>query len=594
MAIMSTLSRPRPFNVRPASMRASYWLLAAAIAGSALALGTVNTVTLCVVSGVLAVAAVLGWWHAEPGNARSGATLLLVTGAILTAYTALQCLPMPTELLAVVAPHNADVWSRALAPLHEPGPRWATISEDPSATRVEVLKGISYMLAFIAALRAARQREGVAFLSLAIISTGVVEAAAALVHPAFGIRKLYGVYEPGPGVVERHLAPLMNPNNLAGYLNLSFCLALAVMLMPEPRVPRPIMAAVVLVVAVTQIWIASRSGVVAMVLGATVVIGIARFVRRKRGGSPAQTAVFVVPGVAAAIGAAMIVLGSSDEASNELLVTDTSKLHMLWRMMHMLPAVPISGRGRGAFESAYPLFRTDVGHVTYTHPENFVAQWILEWGLPVGVAALVAVAFALRPDTVLARSTTASGAWAGLVAVAVQNLSDLGTEIPGLMIAAVVCGAIVVAGTPGYEPRTAVGRWAYAPKRVAIAAGVLATVGIVLGFISLSAGELHRDQLELRRAALERRVSAEEMRALARASMLRHPAEPYLPFVTAVRASREHDDNAIPWIGATLERATSMRRRTSSWHESSLRARPRRQGLSTGWRWSRPPKCLAL
>ena len=35
---------------------------------------------------------------------------------------------MPIGWLAVIAPHNADVWSRALAPLHEPGPSWAPIS----------------------------------------------------------------------------------------------------------------------------------------------------------------------------------------------------------------------------------------------------------------------------------------------------------------------------------------------------------------------------------------------------------------------------------------------------------------------------------
>ena len=115
--------------------RASRWVLAAAIAGSALAVGTVHTIMLC----VLAVAAVLAWWGAEPMKARSAATLLLFTGIGLTAYTALQCVPMPIGWLAVIAPHNADVWSRALAPLHEPGPSWAPISLDPTAPRVEVL-----------------------------------------------------------------------------------------------------------------------------------------------------------------------------------------------------------------------------------------------------------------------------------------------------------------------------------------------------------------------------------------------------------------------------------------------------------------------
>jgi hypothetical protein len=73
-------------------------------------------------------------------KARSAATLLLFTGIGLTAYTALQCVPMRIGWLAVIAPHNADVWSRALSPLHEPGPSWAPISLVPIATRVEVLK----------------------------------------------------------------------------------------------------------------------------------------------------------------------------------------------------------------------------------------------------------------------------------------------------------------------------------------------------------------------------------------------------------------------------------------------------------------------
>jgi hypothetical protein len=60
--------------------QASRWLLALGISGSALAVGTVHTVTLCVVTGVLAVAAVLGWWGAEPMRARAPATILLFTG----------------------------------------------------------------------------------------------------------------------------------------------------------------------------------------------------------------------------------------------------------------------------------------------------------------------------------------------------------------------------------------------------------------------------------------------------------------------------------------------------------------------------------
>ena len=57
--------------------RAGRWVLAAAIAGSALAVGTVHTVTLCIVTGVLVAAA---WWGAEPMKARSAATAAAVHG----------------------------------------------------------------------------------------------------------------------------------------------------------------------------------------------------------------------------------------------------------------------------------------------------------------------------------------------------------------------------------------------------------------------------------------------------------------------------------------------------------------------------------
>src|SRR5271165_6778894 len=106
-------SRGRPDRRRRGQARAalaSRWLLALGIAGSALAVGTVHTITLCIITGVLAVAAVLGWWGAEPIRARAPATIVLLTGIGLTAYTALQCMPMPIRWLAVIAPHNADVW----------------------------------------------------------------------------------------------------------------------------------------------------------------------------------------------------------------------------------------------------------------------------------------------------------------------------------------------------------------------------------------------------------------------------------------------------------------------------------------------------
>jgi tetratricopeptide (TPR) repeat protein len=527
--------------------------LALAIAGSALAVGSVHTTTLCAVTAVLAVAAALAWWGTEPTRVRSSATLLVFTGIGLTAYTALQCVPLPIHVLAAIAPHNADVWSRALAPLHEAGPAWAPISLDPVATRIEVLKGVAYLLAFVTALKLARNRNGVEFVSGVLTVTGLLLAAAALLHPAFGTKKLFGLYEPPTSMLQRHVAPLMNPNNLAGYLNLALCAALSRGLSREPRFPRPLLLAASLILMATQLWVASRGGVATMVLGVLLVLGVTYLGRstRRRG---IGASLSMGAGVAAACGAALAVLGASEDAANELFDTDSSKLVLFRRVLHMLPSVPFFGCGRGAFESAFPAFRSAPGYVTFAYPENVVAQWVLEWGVPVGLGALALVAVALRPNAMFVRPGIAGGAWAGLVTLAVQNLGDLGTEIPGLMLGAAVCAAMVAGGTPGRSAAWKVERWTQRPEVVSLAAAAAALCAIVGAAVGIGR-ELHDDQRNLRAAALVEHVDAGRMHQLARAAMLRHPAEPYLPFITALRASAAHDDNPVPWVGATLERA---------------------------------------
>jgi tetratricopeptide (TPR) repeat protein len=407
------------------------------------------------------------------------------------------------------------------------------------------------LLAFVTALRVAQKREGVAFLSAVIVVIGLLLATAALLHPAFGAHKLFGIYEPRPGVAEAHIAPLLNPNNLAGYLNIALCLTLAGSLSREPRVPRAITIVLAVLLGATQVWVASRGGVIAMVLGATAVVALALSERVKR--RDPRTWLTVGCGAATAIGGLLIVLGSSDRAQGELLVTEVSKFAVWFDVLKMLPAYGIFGAGRGAFESVYPQFRQGVGHVTMTNPENLVAQWITEWGVPVAIAGLVTIVVALRPTAAVARSRTAAGAWAALAAIAAQNMADFSSEIPGVMLSAVVCGAIVVAGSPGLAPKWSLERWSHSSTAVA---GVAAAASLlaVLGGVTALDRHVHEDRRRLHDAVL-RAVALDAMHDLVRAAMLRHPAEPYLPFITALRATRARDENPLPWLGATLERA---------------------------------------
>jgi hypothetical protein len=516
-----------------------------------MALGAVHTTVLLIVTGALAAATWLAWQGAEPMRPRPAATLLFWTCTLLTAWTLLEVVPIPLSWMRVIAPANADVWQRALLPLQEAGPSWATLSLDPGATRVQVARGIGYLLAFLAAVRIANRREGSAFLEGILLATGLSLAVAAWLHPAFGADKVFGIYQPLHAPGARHVAPILNSNVLSGYLNIALCVGFGQAIRPRPDFPRPIAIALVAFLVASQFWVASRGGMLGMGVGLLLTLWLSR---APGPGEPGRLRWFA-PSILAFAGIAMGVLASSEEAWGELADTDVSKLQIAVNALHLVPLFPIFGVGRGAFETVFPVVRNDSGgHMLYAHPENIVAQWSTEWGAVAAFVAAIAILVALRPRSALARSPRAAGAWAALACVGVHNLVDFSSEYPGVVIALTVCAALVTGGTSGVEPRDLADAWSQSPRAVATGSIVLAAAAVLVTF-SCVGHELYRDREALRLLAVDPNVALTTFHSEARAAMLRHPAEPYLPFTGALRASRTKDESIIPWIERTLERA---------------------------------------
>ncbi len=542
------------FSTRRSSARlkASRWTLAASVFGSAMAIGAMHTTVLLVVTSALAAAAWLAWQGAEPMRPRPAATLLFWTCSLLTAWTLLQIVPIPLSWMRVIAPANADVWERALLPLREAGPSWATLSLDPVATRIQVARGIGYLLAFAAAVRIAHRRQGSAFLEAILLATGLALAVAAWVHPAFGADKVFGIYQPvTPTGGARHIAPILNANVLSGYLNIGLCIAFGHAIRPQTEVPRPIAVALVAFLVATQFWIASRGGVLGMGVG----LALTFWMTRAPGPGERTRLRVLLPAIVVLAGIGMGVLASSEEAWQELADSNVSKLQIALRALHLVPIFPIFGVGRGAFESVFPVVRNDAGgYVLYAYPENIVAQWSTEWGTPAALAAAIAILVALRPRSALARSPRAAGAWAALACVGVQNLVDFSSEYPGVVVALTVCAALVTGGTSGVDPRRTADAWSQRPRTIAVGSLVLAGAAALIALPCVGR-ELRAEREALRLLAIDPQVLLTTFHSEARAAMLRHPAEPYLPFTGALRAFRAKDESVMPWIERTLERA---------------------------------------
>ncbi|OJY24519.1 MAG: hypothetical protein BGO98_16560 [Myxococcales bacterium 68-20] len=543
--------RGRPFAGRALAGR---WLIAAAILLSALGLGALHTPVLTVVAVLAALGTGLVWFDAEPLEPRPAATVLVAAATFLILWTGVQIVPLPRGLLASIASANADVWAYCLSPLREDGPSLATVSLEPVGTRVQILRGITYLVVFVGALRIARRQDGVAFLERALLVSAVAIAGAALMHPVLGARKVFGLYEPGETYAYdvHHLAPLLNTNHLAAYVNIGVLLAFASVIERREALPRPLALVIVLLLGATTVWTLSRGGTASMFVGTLVVAMLTFGVRKaRRARIAAPLAV-----VAVAVGScAVLFLAAFDDSRTKFANNNLSKFDLVANAFALVRDFPVFGVGRGAFEAAFPKVRTGTGYWVFTHPENLIAQWVTEWGLPVAVVALLAIGWALRPRTVLARSRPPAGPWAALVAAALHNLVDFNSEVPGVVIALAVCAAMVTGGTGGGKPVPHRGSaWASRPTALALGLGA-ATLLAIAGTFPFSENELYNEQRAFRDAGLDRSLSHAAFRDRAREAMLRHPADPYFPFVGAVRGTVAREESVLPWAARALERS---------------------------------------
>jgi tetratricopeptide (TPR) repeat protein len=536
-------------------------ILVVVVVGSVLALGTSHVPTLMVVGALAVAAAGLASRLHYQDHGRWPVSWPALAFVGLTAWTALQALPLPARALALLAPRNADVWARALAPLGEPGPAWAPITLDPGATWVEVFKGVTYLCVVLASTVVAARRGAVFGVSLVFVSALLV-GAVTVAHGFGEMDKVFGLYEPENTYSPWHIGPLLNANHLAGYLNLGALCGVGLLLMRRPAAPSWLVTLGVATAVGLSVMTASRAGVVLLPVGFALVALVLR-------GRQARDA-NAVPGralrhlAAAALGGGLLLaaLGLTTHQWKELLDKDLSKLLMISWAKQLVLDHKWFGIGRGAFETVYPGYRPTTGNWVYTHAENLPIQWLSEWGAVASLAATAFLVAVMLPRRIGAtRSSVVAGAWAGIVVLALHNWADFSLEIPAVAIAVASLlgaawgdtarrGAAPVPRAPLPEAHTFSPRANWLPAVLGVA-GALALLAAWKKGIPGPTQDREAFHALARRAP----IATDAYRGLLRAAMLRHPAEPYLPLVGAERAWRARDDNPIPYLERALERA---------------------------------------
>jgi tetratricopeptide (TPR) repeat protein len=528
------------------------WLFAVVVPASALAMGSLLPALLAAVTTVASISCAL-LWITPPSRTARAARWVLIAFAVLLFATVLQSVPLPSAVVAAIAPANAEVWSRALAPLHEPGPAWHPLTIAPPATHVEILRGVLYGSVFLAALRIAYSEDGTTFLARVVLASACLVAFSSLSHAAVHADKVFGIYKPRDayGYVRGRVGPLLNPNHLAAYMNVGACIALGFFSGKRLVAPRSLLLGLAALFAGTSVWAASRGGTGSLVVGTLLIAGLSFYQRRRQATvAVAETVVVMVFLLAAG---ALLGLGASEVARGDLVTADVSKLRTSAAAARLIPIAPLFGVGRGGFETVFPLVRTDDVYMTFLAVENVILQWTIEWGVPVALFGFVALAIALRPSTVITAARPATGAWVAIVVVVLHDLVDFHLEVPGVVVIVAVCVAMVTSSRGVRSASERALNDMRTSRLLAFAMPAL-TAGVIAVVWPDAGHSLAEDRDALSHEALDARLPPDVFHSNLRAAMLRYPAEPFFPLVGAIRAQATDRANALPWVAHALER----------------------------------------
>lgn len=487
----------------------------------------------------------------------------------LAVFCVVQALPLPDTLTRRLSPHVQDVWADSLRPFGELVPAWHSLSLDAGATWLEANKWFSYCALFSGALFISVRGQAL-WLWLCLLGSATLAALVSAAHLAVGATRLYGIYEPQLAVTPWRVAPLLNPNNLSGYLLLGLFAGFAVLFSRRPPLPRLVLLVPMAGVLGVLILTGSRGGVAALALGLVLFLGFLLLAKRASNrlvpSLPRWAAVTTVA-VVAGSGVCFALLAASEQTRVALQDESFSKLSVARWALGMVGDNWLWGVGRGAFETAFPPYRAGLGRMLFQYPENFVVQWLTEWGVVATLLATLWLLKTMRPWRYFTGSTSTAALAIGGLALLAQNLVDLGLEVMSIGIAfsvalGTLCGSVARrdrgGNDEGSRPDASLGPvsalswgrdlWLAAPVSLALLANGL---GWSHGLHSALS-----DRREMRAAYDELahdKSKTAGFREQLHAAILRHPGDAYLPLLGALAARREGHDPVV-WINRALER----------------------------------------
>ncbi len=351
--------------------------------------------------------------------------------------TALEVLPLPNSVLALVAPHTAETRSFVVAalPLEVRERVLSVVSMDPPETKAALVRLIGAVALTFVVANGARRRERARLIWRMLLGGALALLLVAVAHTVVGVGA-WGSFSRHRGVL---FAPMVNGNHMSKVFGALSMLAFGRALACRVRDERLVAAAIGVGCSVAVVLTLSRGGVAAWIAAVAVAIVLLVRARAHSADDRRPWHHLIVPGCVVLVAIGVGVVAATDRAIVDEVTAlsdefqrNQSKVSLWPPALDMLDETSLTGTGNNAFGAAFTAqSRANTmydAEVTFTHVENIVIATVVEHGVFAGILLLsVSIVVGVRLLQQL-QSRAEAAALPAVILLVVGDLVDFSLE----------------------------------------------------------------------------------------------------------------------------------------------------------------------
>lgn len=475
----------------------------------------------------------------------------------LCLFTIVQLLPLPAGMVKILSPGSAEIQESLFTSLlKENPPTLMSLTLDRFSTLLGLMKISAAALLFLA-VRQRIRKEGSSDVLRCVAWSGVAVSLIFFLHRLAGWEKVFELYSPLYAPTEPLSAPLLNANHLSGYLGLSAAVSVGLAFSEKERMKRLLLIFAAGFTGGGVFLTLSRGGILCFVGGQLLFITVLVIARlREKSRKRLKELKFLPLALAVGLGSGIYV--AYQAVLQEFLYGDTSKLKIPADALPMLKDFWLTGVGRGNFQLGYTMYQKLSDGSTYTSPENFIAQYLTEWGAIAGGALLLLIFTVLllgllKPP----RRGRNIGALVALFSLTVQNFADFSLELLGVLLPFMVLLSSTVVTIEnaygivhrGNKKEGLTGK--YVPGLMGAAAAAAALILCGVGYHFTSRYNLEKETGGIREL-LVKNTNEDKFLKDVTTTMKRHPADYYFPLLAGIKIYHGGDHDPLRYLGRAL------------------------------------------